>query len=258
MRIALGVEYEGTRFSGWQQQLGVRTVQEVLEQAISKVANHPVKVICAGRTDSGVHAMVQVIHFDTEVYRPEHSWVFGCNANLPRDVVVLWAKPIEDTFHARFAAQARYYQYRILTRRVRSALHHKRITWCCHSLDLATMKVASQYLIGEHDFSSFRATGCQAKSPIRTIYHLELIQKEDLILMNIAANGFLQHMVRNIAGVLMTIGQGEQPPQWADQVLQARSRALGGVTAPPDGLYLVGVDYPAQFDLPKPNYPAIL
>jgi tRNA pseudouridine38-40 synthase len=255
MRVALGIEYEGSHFCGWQSQSGVRTVQATLEKAISKVANHPVKVITAGRTDAGVHATAQVVHFDTVASRSEHSWVFGCNVNLPPDVVVLWAQPVDEIFHARFSAVARHYQYVILNRRVRSAIENSRTTWYCHPLAISRMREAGIYLIGEHDFSSFRAKACQAKSPMRSVYRLEITRQEDFVVIDISANAFLHHMVRNIAGVLMTIGRGEQPSNWAEEVLQARCRALGGVTAPPDGLYLVGVDYPGHFNLPKFSRP---
>lgn len=255
MRVAFGVEYEGSKFCGWQSQRGVRTVQATLEEAIAKVANHRVKVITAGRTDAGVHATAQVVHFDTTASRSEHSWVFGCNANLPSDVVVLWAQPIDEIFHARFSAVARHYQYVILNRRVRSAIRNSRVTWCYHPLTVSKMREAGVYLIGEYDFSSFRAKACQAKSPVRNIHRLEVTRQENFVVISVSANAFLHHMVRNIAGVLMAIGKGEQPPRWAEEVLQARCRASGGLTAPPDGLYLVGVDYPNCFSLPRLSRP---
>lgn len=251
MRVALGIEYDGSNFCGWQSQRGVRTVQATLEQALSKVANHPVQVITAGRTDAGVHATGQVVHFDTTASRSERSWVFGCNANLPPDVVVRWARPVGETFHARFSAVARHYRYVILNRRVRSAIAHRRVTWYCHPLAVSRMREAAVCLVGEHDFSSFRAKACQAKNPVRTVHCLEVAQNADFVAIEISANAFLHHMVRNIAGVLMAIGGGQQPPRWAEEVLQARCRAEGGVTAPPDGLYLVGVDYPNSIELPE-------
>ncbi len=251
MRVALGIEYDGSNFCGWQSQRGVRTVQATLEQALSKVANHVVKVTTAGRTDAGVHAAAQVVHFDTTAVRSERSWVFGCNANLPPDVVIGWAQPVAETFHARFSALARHYRYVILNRRVRPAIVHRRVTWSCHPLTIATMREAAAYLVGEHDFSSFRAKACQAKNPVRTVYSLKVLREADWVVIDISANGFLHHMVRNIAGVLMAVGEGKYPPYWVEEVLQARCRAKGGVTAPPEGLYLVGVDYPPSIVLPR-------
>lgn len=251
MRVALGIEYDGSNFYGWQSQKKGRTVQATLEHALSKVANHAVKVITAGRTDAGVHAAAQVVHFDTTASRSERSWVFGCNGNLPPDVVVEWAQPVAETFHARFSALARHYRYVILNRRVRPAIVRRRVTWSCHPLTLSTMKEAATYLIGEHDFSSFRAKACQAKNPVRIVYGLKVLRKADWVVIDISANGFLHHMVRNIAGVLMAVGEGKQSPHWVKEVLQARCRAKGGVTAPPGGLYLIGVDYPPSIGLPR-------
>ncbi|ADJ28847.1 tRNA pseudouridine(38-40) synthase TruA [Nitrosococcus watsonii] len=255
MRIALGLEYDGSNFSGWQSQKGVRTVQATLERALSTVANEPVTVITAGRTDAGVHAAAQVVHFDTTTFRLEHHWVFGGNANLPPEVAILWAQPVNEAFHARFSAIARHYRYIVLNRRTRPAIANRRVTWYCQPLSVTKMKEAGAFLVGEHDFSSFRAKACQAKSPVRNVHHLEVTRQGDWIIMDISANAFLHHMVRNIAGVLMAIGKGEQPPRWAEEVLQARCRAVGGVTARPDGLYLVSVDYPDHFGLPKLSCP---
>jgi tRNA pseudouridine38-40 synthase len=250
MRIALGLEYEGSKFCGWQSQRGVRTIQATVEQAISKVAAHSVAVITAGRTDAGVHATAQVVHFDTLAFRAEHNWVFGGNVNLPPEVTILWAQAVDETFHARFSALARHYRYVILNRRVRSAIAHRRVTWYCHPLDVASMQEAAVYLIGEHDFSSFRAKSCQAKTPVRTVFCLEVMRDLDWVVIDVSANAFLHHMVRNIVGVLMAVGEGKYPPRWAQEVLQARCRALGGLTAPPHGLYLIGVDYPQHIELP--------
>ncbi|ADE15075.1 tRNA pseudouridine synthase A [Nitrosococcus halophilus Nc 4] len=255
MRIAFGVEYEGSSFCGWQSQRGVPTVQATLEEAVSKVANQPITVITAGRTDAGVHAAAQVVHFDTTASRLEHNWIFGCNMNLPPEVVVLWAQPVDETFHARFSAVARHYRYVILNRRVRPAIANRRVTWYCHPLSVSRMREGGAHLIGEHDFSSFRAKACQAKSPIRNVHRLEVRRQEDFVVIDISANAFLHHMVRNIAGVLMAVGKGEQPPCWVEEVLQARCRALGSVTARPDGLYLMGVDYPDHFNLPRLSRP---
>lgn len=252
MRIAAGIEYDGSQFCGWQlQKHAVRTVQGEVESALSKVANHPLRVNCAGRTDTGVHATSQVVHFDTDAERDERSWVFGANANLPKDVVVLWAKPVSDEFHARFSANRRAYRYVIFTREVRPTFLAGRVTWHYRKLDIERMQQAGNLLIGEHDFSSYRAVACQAKSPIRTLHRLEVSHQGPFIFIDVEANGFLHHMVRNIAGVLMAIGEGEQPVEWSREVLEARDRALGGVTAHPSGLYLTHVGYPEQFGIPQ-------
>lgn len=251
MRIALGIEYDGSAFSGWQFQDHSPSIQAVVEAALSKVAGQPVRVICAGRTDTGVHAAEQVVHFDTGVERSLRAWVFGANANLPKEVAVLWATPVSDEFHARFKACRRRYRYVIYNRPVRPTFLAWRTTWEYRPLDVARMQTAAQALIGEHDFSSYRAQGCQAKSPVRTVTRLEVSRQEELVFIDIEANAFLHHMVRNIAGVLMAIGAGEQPVSWAKEVLEHRQRALGGVTAPPSGLYLMAVEYPAEFQLPQ-------
>lgn len=251
MRIALGVEYDGSAFCGWQFQDHSPSVQGAVEQALSKVANEPVRVFCAGRTDTGVHATEQVIHFDTSAERPMRSWVFGANANLPKEVAILWATPVSDEFHARFSAQRRSYRYVICNRPVRPTFLAWRTTWEYRPLDVERMAAAGRFLIGEHDFTSYRAQGCQAKSPVRTVYRLDVTRSNELIFIDIEANAFLHHMVRNIAGVLMAIGAGERPVEWAREVLEHRDRALGGVTAMPSGLYLTGVQYPLQFELPR-------
>ena len=253
MRIALGVEYDGSRYCGWQRQKhDTETVQQYLEMALSRVADHPVTVICAGRTDTGVHGVGQVVHFDSEAERKQRGWIFGCNTNLPDSISVRWAKPVDDQFHARFSAQSRAYRYVIYNHTVRPALGIKHLTWNHYSLDLERMREASKVLIGEHDFSSFQAQGCQAKSPIRTIQTLELHARGPLIIMDIQANAFLQHMVRNIAGVLMAICCGKRPLEWIDEVLGHRNRTLGGVTAPPYGLYFMKVQYPDHYQIPEP------
>ncbi len=252
MRIALGVEYDGSAFCGWQrQEPGVPTVQEAVETAVSRVADHPVTVICAGRTDTGVHANGQVIHFDAQAERTPRSWVFGTNANLPKTVCILWARPVSDAFHARFSAQQRAYRYVILNRPVRPTYLAGRVTWEYRPLDIEPMREAAQYLLGRHDFSSYRALACQAKSPVRTLHRLEVTRQGEFVTIEPEADGFLHHMVRNIAGVLMAIGAGERPPLWAREVLELRDRTLGGVTAPPHGLYLTRVGYPEEFRLPQ-------
>jgi tRNA pseudouridine38-40 synthase len=251
MRVAVGIEYDGSKFNGWQFQENGVSVQENVEQALSQVADHPVRVVCAGRTDTGVHALGQVIHFDTQSQRSERSWVFGCNANLPRSVAALWAREVDEAFHARFSAQKRRYRYVIFNRHVRPTFLAYRVTWDHRPLDVERMAQSASHLLGEHDFSAYRASGCQAKSPIRTVHDLSVIRRDDLVIIDIVANAFLHHMVRNIAGVLMAIGAGEQPVNWSRKVLQCRERALGGVTASPYGLYLVNVEYDTKFELPK-------
>jgi len=255
MRIAMAVEYDGSGYNGWQLQKETsNTIQAVVEAAISKVANEPVRVHVAGRTDTGVHASGQIIHFDTLSERTERSWVFGTNANLPKDVVALWSQPVSDEFHARFSAVRRAYRFVIYSRRVRPTFLAGRVTWTHKPLELGRMVAASKYLLGEHDFSSFRAVGCQANSPIRHLTQLEITQSGPYTYIDIEANAFLYHMVRNIAGVLMTIGAGEAEPDWCEAVLKFRDRTQGGVTAPAAGLYLVGVKYPNEFGLTH-SYP---
>lgn len=252
MRIALGVEYDGQEFCGWQSQKeDLPTIQDSLEAGLSTVANSPIKVVCAGRTDTGVHACGQVVHFDTEVGRSERSWVLGANANIPKAISVLWANPVSDEFHARFSALRRRYRYVIANRFVRPTFVAGRVSWDHRPLDEQRMQQAAKHLLGEHDFNSYRAAACQAHSPVRTIHRLDVQRKEDLVIIDIEANAFLHHMVRNIAGVLMAIGAGEQNVDWSREVLEARDRTLGGVTAPPHGLYFMGVEYPAEFGIPQ-------
>ena len=251
MRIALGIEYDGRPYCGWQYQDHSPSVQVVVEQALSNVAAQPIRVICAGRTDTGVHAAEQVVHFDTDVIREDKAWVKGSNVNLPTSVRVLWVRNVSDSFHARFSAVRRRYRYVIFNRNVRPSFLAGRVAFDYRPLDEARMQEAAQYLLGKHDFNAYRAVACQAKSPIRTVYRLDVTRRDELILIDIEANAFLHHMVRNIAGVLMAIGAGEQEPVWAKQVLQGRDRCLGGVTGPPDGLYLVEVVYPEEFGLPR-------
>ncbi len=250
-RIALGVEYLGSNYCGWQFQRHDISVQQVLEQALTRVADRPIKVHCAGRTDAGVHATGQVVHFETAVQRPERAWTLGVNANLPDDVAVRWARPVDASFHARFSAMARHYRYLILRRPVRSALWHQRALWTHRSLSITPMQEASAALLGRHDFTSFRALACQAKSPVRTLHYLDLTERGDLLELRVGADGFLHHMVRNLVGVLIAIGRGDRPASWAAELLALKDRARGGVTAPAQGLYLVQVDYPATFGLPR-------
>jgi tRNA pseudouridine38-40 synthase len=250
-RVVLGVEYDGSGYHGWQAQINGRSVQQSLEQALSKVADHPVTVICAGRTDAGVHALEQVVHFDTHAERHLDAWLLGGNALLPPDVKIVWAKPAVGDFHARYSALARFYRYVIINRPVKSALFHRRSTWCYAPLDSGKMHHAAQSLLGEHDFSSFRAQGCQSKSPRRMMYFIDVYREGDKVVMDISANAFLHHMVRNIAGVLMDIGAGKQPLEWTQDLLAAKDRKVAGVTAPPDGLYLGAVYYPEHYGITK-------
>ena len=251
IRIAMGLEYDGSAFHGWQLQDEARTVQAVVEAAVSRVADHPVRVHCAGRTDRGVHAEEQVIHFDTQARRAERSWVLGANVNLPPDVAVSWARPLDPAFHARFSAIARHYRYRILCRPTRSPLARDRAVWLHQALDLERMRAAAALLVGEHDFSSFRALGCQAKSPVRRVHYCDWGREGEVLELRIGANGFLHHMVRNIVGVLTAIGRGEAEPAWVEELLAIRDRTRGGVTAPPQGLFFVRADYPQAFALPQ-------
>lgn len=251
-RVALGVEYNGARYHGFQRQRdGVLTVQGKLEQALSKVAGGaPVTISCAGRTDALVHASGQVVHFDTPAERSTHAWMMGANLNLPHDISVTWAKIVPREFDARFCAQARRYRYVIYSDQIRPAHMAHEVTWSHRPLDIERMRAAAKAFLGTHDFSAFRAKNCQAKSPIKTVHHLELLQSGRFIVLDIRADAFLHHMVRNIAGVLMAIGSGEKPVEWVTQVIAGRERRTGGVTAHPHGLYLVQVDYPERFGLP--------
>ncbi|WP_370203626.1 tRNA pseudouridine(38-40) synthase TruA [Alloalcanivorax venustensis] len=252
-RIAVAVEYDGTGFHGWQtQESGVRTVQEELEKALSRVANHPVALICAGRTDAGVHATGQVCHFDSDADRSMKSWVMGANRFLPDDVSVQWAQAVPDDFHARFKANRRRYRYVIYNHAAPPALFRRQVTWNYRPLDVDAMIEASRHLVGTHDFTSYRSVHCQAKSPVKTLSRFHIHRQGPLIVLEVEGNAFLMHMVRNMAGVLMSIGAGKHPPVWAREVLEARDRRKGGVTAPPFGLYLVDIGYPEPFVLPRP------
>ncbi|TBR42144.1 tRNA pseudouridine(38-40) synthase TruA [Marinomonas agarivorans] len=251
-KIALVVAYRGSEYKGWQaQKTGVATVQHCLEKAISNVANHPVNVICAGRTDAKVHASAQVIHFETHVDRDDRAWVFGVNSHLPSDIAVVAASRVADDFHARFSAVSRRYRYVIYTSEVKPALLAQEVTWTYKSLDVEKMRVAAQCFLGTHDFSSFRAVGCQAKSPVRTILNFDIYPSGQYIVIDVRANAFLHHMIRNFAGVLMAIGAGEKTVDWAYEVLDARDRTKAGVTAPPFGLYFVHAEYPTEFHIPQ-------
>lgn len=244
MKLALGVEYLGTDFHGWQlQKSGIRTVQQVVEEALSSIANEPIRVFCSGRTDAGVHAIEQIIHFETNVKREDKAWLFGGNVNLPHDVNFKWAKQVNDDFHARFNAHARQYHYKIHNTPVRSALIGSHSLWEPRELNITAMSAAAEYLLGEHDFSSFRGSLCQAKSPIKTIEFVRLTQTDNEILLDIKANAFLHHMVRNIVGTLLKVGRGEKPIEWVQEVLEAKDRKEAGATAPPQGLYFLKAFY---------------
>ncbi len=250
MKIALGVEYAGCHYYGWQKQAISPTIQEVLESALTKIADENIRVVCAGRTDSGVHALQQVVHFETASERKLRAWILGTNTILPKDIAITWALNCADDFHARFSAKSRTYQYLMLNRQSRMAILNGLVTWERRTLDFEKMQQASRYLIGEHDFTSYRAVACQADSPVRTIYRLEMNRLRDWIMITLTANAFLHHMVRNIVGVLIAIGLGKKEVNWAAEVLAARDRTVGGVTAPPDGLYLTNIQYPERFSIP--------
>lgn len=251
LKIALGIEYNGSCYYGWQRQQEVRSVQARLEQALSKVANHPVAVFCAGRTDAGVHATGQVVHFETRSQRKDSAWTLGVNANLPDDIAVRWVKTVTDDFHARFSATARRYRYVICNQRLRPAILNAGVTHFWHPLDSEKMQRAGRCLLGENDFTSFRAVQCQSRSPWRNIIHLNVNRHGDYIVVDIKANAFVHHMVRNIVGSLMEVGCGNQPESWIAELLNARDRTLAAATAKAEGLYLVAVDYPQQFGLPQ-------
>jgi tRNA pseudouridine38-40 synthase len=237
-KFAVGIEYDGTQYHGWQtQEAGLRTIQSEIELALSKVADSPISIACAGRTDKGVHATGQVAHFSTEVERPLNSWLMGANTNLPKDIALHWIRDVDESFHARYSALARRYQYIIFNRSIRSALYPHRMSWHFRHLDALRMHEAGQHLVGEHDFQSFRAAECQSRTSVREIKSLNVHRQGDLLVIDVTANAFLHHMVRNIAGVLMTIGDGKQDTQWAHDVLMAKDRTMAGATAHPYGLY---------------------
>ncbi|MDF2940724.1 MAG: truA [Gammaproteobacteria bacterium] len=251
MRIALGIEYLGSRYHGWQRQQGLSSVQESLESALSKIANQPIVVFAAGRTDAGVHATGQVVHFDSSIDRGESAWVFGTNTLLPGDIRVKWAKTVPESFHARFSATSRSYRYIIDNSRARSAILSQQLTWHPIPLDVEAMQKAGQYLLGEHDFTSFRGADCQAHSPVKTLMLCNVIQQKQLIILELKANGFLHHMVRNIAGVLVKVGEGKEQPEWALEVLKACDRRAAAKMLAANGLYLVEIGYPDNYELPS-------
>jgi tRNA pseudouridine38-40 synthase len=251
MRIALGIAYQGTVYHGWQSQPGLACIQTYLEQAISKVADHPIVLSCAGRTDKGVHALGQVVHFDSTAQRSQHAWLLGCNSYLPADIRINWVQAVDSSFHARFSAIARRYRYIIYNRRLSNALWNSYTTHYYYPLNEKDMQSAAQQLVGKHDFNSFRAVSCQARNARREVQHIKVVREGCYVSIDIQANAFLHHMVRNISAVLMTIGAGKKPIAWAKEVLLAQDRRAADVTASPNGLYLYQVYYPENFMLPQ-------
>ncbi|OFZ88605.1 MAG: tRNA pseudouridine(38-40) synthase TruA [Betaproteobacteria bacterium RBG_16_66_20] len=249
-RIALGIEYDGSRFLGWQTQSGGGTVQDALEAALSGIANEAVAVTCAGRTDRGVHARAQVVHFDTSAQRPDSAWLRGVNALLPEAVAVLWSRRVAPDFHARYSAVSRSYRYVLLNRPVRPALAARYAGWHHAPLEVAAMREAAAQLLGEHDFSAFRSAECQAKNPVRTLHAIDIERAGERIDFTLRANAWLQHMVRNIVGTLAYVGIGKHPPRWAKTVLESRDRSLAAPTFGPEGLYLEAVEYDLRWNIP--------
>lgn len=250
MRIALGLEYDGSRYSGWQSQSHRNTVQDTLEAALARIAGTFVRVSCAGRTDAGVHAAAQVVHFDAPADRPLNAWVRGTNAHLPDEVAVRWARAVPDEFHARFSALSRSYRYVLCNHAVRPALLHGRVGWFHLPLDLEAMRAAAATLVGKHDFSAFRAAQCQAKSPVKQLHRVDVSRRSDCFTFEFSADAFLQHMVRNMVGALVAVGKGRNEPNWVAMLLQNRDRKLAAPTFSPAGLYLQGIEYDARWQLP--------
>jgi len=250
MRVALGIEYDGAGFCGWQTQPSRCGIQDHLEAALAIIAGGPVQTVCAGRTDTGVHALEQVVHFDTAAQRPLSAWVRGVNAVLPERVAVIWAQEVGAEFHARYGALKRHYRYVLLNHAVRPAAAHARVGWFHAALDVDTMREAARSFVGEHDFSAFRSSECQARSPVRHVHSIEIHRRDAYIVFDFCANAFLHHMVRNLMGTLLYIGKGKHPPQWAAQVLATRERALAAPTAEAAGLYLARVEYDSAWRLP--------
>ncbi len=250
MRVALAVEYDGQAYCGWQRQPHSVSVQAAVESALSKIANEPITVHCAGRTDTGVHAIAQIVHFDTTANRPLTAWTFGVNSVLARDVSVHWSQVMSEDFHARFSADSRAYRYTILNRLTRPGLDAGRLSWQRDPLDVDLMQRAAPALLGEHDFSSFRSSECQANHPVRVLHDLQIYQRGDRVIIDITANGFLHNMVRIIAGSLMAIGKGDKPVDWLETLLAAQDRTHAAMTAPPSGLCFLQAHYPKRFQVP--------
>jgi len=249
-RIAVGIEYDGARYAGWQRQRDARSVQAEVERSLGAVADHPVEATCGGRTDAGVHALGQVAHFDTAASRPMRGWTLGANTNLPADIAVLWAVEVPDRFHARYSALARSYRYVIQNRAVRPALARQRACWIHQPLDAAAMHEAAQCLVGEHDFSAFRAAECQSRTAVRRLDRIAVERAGDRVSIEVTANAFLHHMVRNIAGTLIAVGAGDRPGRWVAEALASLDRRAAGITAPAGGLYFLRIEYPHEFGLP--------
>ena len=249
MRIALAIEYAGDAFCGWQSQASACSVQDALERALGSIAAQRVATAAAGRTDAGVHAASQIVHFDADADRPASAWVRGANALLPKSAAILWAQPVADDFHARFAAVARHYTYLLLA---------KRVGWYHASLDVAAMRAGAAHIAGTHDFSAFRAAECRAKSPVKSLTRIAIDVQGSLIRFDFSADAFLHHMLRNIVGSLIYVGAGKHPPEWIAQLLSARDRTRAAPTFAPDGLYLTGADYPARFGLPNTRCDVVL
>lgn len=250
-RLAMGIEYDGTRFCGFQRLKHAASVQQAVEDALEKVASAPVRIHASGRTDSGVHATRQILHFDPPVQRSEKAWIFGSNTNLPRDVAVRWVKPVSDDFHSRLGALGRRYRYILLNQLSRPVLERHNVTWCRDPLDADAMHRAAQALVGEHDFSSFRAAGCQSKTPWRQMHFVEVKRHGPIVVIDIQGNAFLHHMIRNIAGALVSVGRGSQDEGHIERLLALKNRRKGDVTAPACGLHFVDSLYDERFDLPK-------
>jgi tRNA pseudouridine38-40 synthase len=253
VRVAIGIEYAGNRYAGWQRQNDAPSVQAEVERALATVAAHPVEIVCAGRTDRGVHAVAQVAHFDTGVSRPMRGWVLGANTALPDDVALQWATPVPDDFHARFSAVARTYRYVILNRPTRSPVWEGRAAWIHAALDAEAMHAAAQVFVGTHDFSAFRASECQSRVPTRRLDRIAVRRDGEFVVVEVTANAFLHHMVRNLVGTLLEVGDGSRPAAWVRETLESRDRRLAGPTAPAEGLYFARVDYPEPFGVPPPG-----
>ena len=258
MRIALGLEYSGASFTGWQSQADGRGVQDVLERALGVIADARIRTVAAGRTDAGVHATLQVVHFDTDAARPQNAWLRGVNSHLPAAIAVQWAEPVAAEFHARFAASARHYTYLLLSRATRPALVASRVGWYHRPLDVGAMREAAAELSGTHDFSAFRAAECQAASPVKTLSAIDVDVDGEYIRFDFSANAFLHHMIRNIVGALVYVGAGKQPVTWIAEILAERDRTRAAPTFAADGLYLTGADYDAKWHLPPTKRPVRL
>lgn len=257
-KYALGIEYSGSGFSGWQRQKHSKTIQEQVENSLGYVANHPVSLVCAGRTDTGVHAVEQVVHFESDAVRDDRAWIQGANCRLDRGIRLKWVVAVNDDFHARFSAIARSYRYIILNTKVTSALFFDKVSWERHPLDHDKMHLAAQNLVGEHDFSAFRAAGCQSNTADRNVHEISVKRQGDVVFIDIKANAFLYHMVRNITGSLIEVGKQQKTNQWFSEVFKGKDRSKAAKTAPAEGLYFVRAHYPEQFELPVEGKKPIL